>query len=197
MFVFFFMFERGDLAFVDDVLAAVDAHLAITADLAFAHATACDLTDFRDVEDLQDFGLADHLFDKFGRQHAFEGFFHILGQAVDDVIQADRNAFRIGQTASAHVSLDAEANDDGLGSRGQHHVILADVAGLRVQDFDRDIAFAQLVERVDDRLQRALHVGLEDQAQFLGLTGLVAGEEFLQGGLLGHAGLFLGRLTAL
>ena len=71
------------------------------------------------------------------------------------------------------------------------HIVLADVAGLGVKNIDPDLAFAQVVDLVDDRLKRTLHVGFQDQVQFLRLTSFDLGEQFLQGDLLGSGGLLL------
>jgi len=57
-------------------------------------------------------------------------------------------------------------------SHGQHHVVFANVARTGMQDVDFDVFTDELVERIDDRFNRALTIGLDDKRQFFDLASL-------------------------
>ena len=52
---------------------------------------------------------------------------------------------------------------------GQEDVALGDAADALVQDADRDLGVLELLQLLDQGLERALDVGLEDQVQALDL----------------------------
>ena len=56
---------------------------------------------------------------------------------------------------------------DGAGGFRQRDVALGDAAGARMDDARRDLVGAELVERADDGLDRALHVALDEQRELL------------------------------
>ena len=68
------------------------------------------------------------------------------------------------------VGTHVEADDDRVGRVGQHDVGLGDTADRRVDDVDADLGLVHLVERVLERLDRALHVGLDDEVEVLELA---------------------------
>ena len=47
-----------------------------------------------------------------------------------------------------------------------------------MQHLEADLALAELLQLDHDGLQRALYIGLDDELQFVGLTGLHVGEQF-------------------
>ena len=57
----------------------------------------------------------------------------------------------------------------------------------RMDDARADFVGAELVERADDRFDRALHVGLDDQREFLAAGGLELRHHLLE--RAAHAGL--------
>ena len=74
---------------------------------------------------------------------------------------------------------------------GQHDVGLVDAAHARVDDADLDLGVLDLEQRVAERLEAALHVGLDDQVEVEDLAlgdareDVVEGERALLGELLG------------
>ena len=59
----------------------------------------------------------------------------------------------------------------------------------------RHLVGAELLQRADDRFERALHVGLDDQREFLAARGLELRHHLLE--RAAHAGVARGRLLAL
>ena len=84
-----------------------------------------------------------------------------------------------------------EADDDRLRGGGQHDVGLGDAADARVDDADLDLGVLDLEQGVGERLEAALHVGLDDEVEVEDLAlgdareEVVEGERALPGELLG------------
>ena len=70
-----------------------------------------------------------------------------------------------------------------------------DAADARQHDASADLVGAELVERADDRFDRALHVGLDHQREFLAAGGLDLRHHLFE--RAAHAGLAGGHLVAL
>ena len=104
----------------------------------------------------------------------------VVGQLVDDVVEADVDALGLGGPAGGLGDLRVEADDDRVRRRRQHDVVVGDVAGALVEDVDPDLVLVELLEGVGDRAERARHVGLEDDPQLLGLAGLDLAVEVLE-----------------
>ena len=73
----------------------------------------------------------------------------------------------LGLIARFLVGAHVEADDDRLRRRRQRDVGFGDAADAAMDDARRDFVGAELFERGDDRLDRALHVALDDERQFL------------------------------
>ena len=67
---------------------------------------------------------------------------------------------------------DVEADDRRVEAAGQRHVGFADAADAGMQDARADLVVAELLQRADDRFERALHVRLDDQREVLAARGL-------------------------
>ena len=76
-----------------------------------------------------------------------------------------------------------EPQDDGFGGRSQDHVGFGDGADRAVDDFERNLLRIDFLKRLNDGLDRALSVGLDDDAEdFAGFRGECF-EEVFQGHL--------------
>src|SRR5690606_31067727 len=126
--------QRADLAVKDLVVVADHAHPRVPADFTLHHFAPGDLADLRNVKDCQDFGSPEVDLAEGGGQHALERLLDVFGQAVDDVVQADRNAFRLGQPARARIRGDVEADHNRVRGRSEHDVAFADVARFGGED---------------------------------------------------------------
>jgi hypothetical protein len=58
--------------------------------------------------------------------------------------------------------------------------LFADIAGFGVEDLDADLTLAKFVQLRDDRVERPLHVGFDDQVQSLRLARLHVGEQVFE-----------------
>ena len=151
-------------------------------DAAVRHERAGDDRALADTEDLADLGAALDDLDDLRLEQALERRADVVGQLVDDVVQADVDAFGLGGAAGGLGDLGVEADDDRVRGRRQHDVVVGDVAGALVEDVEPDLLLVELLERVGDRAERAGHVGLEDDPQLLGLAGLDLRVEVLERG---------------
>ena len=94
-------------------------------------------------------------------------FFISSVDVVDDRVQADVDALAVGDVGGVAIRPDVEADDDRVRRRRQQHVGLVDRADAAVDDPDLDLLVGQLGQRVGQHFGRALHVGLDDDRQFL------------------------------
>ena len=75
--------------------------------------------------------------------------------------------FALGRGARLRVGADVEADDRRLRGGGEAHVGFGDAADAGMHDLRRHLVGAELVERLHDRLDRALHVALDDDREEL------------------------------
>ena len=85
-------------------------------------------------------------------------------------MQTDLDAFFFRFFTHIGVRADVEAVDHRFGSARQHDVGFADRPGGRTDDVDLDTLDIQLFQRGLDGFRRALHIGLDDNRNFLNLT---------------------------
>ena len=132
------------------------------------------------MEDLANLGLAQRLLARDRRQHAHHGLLHVVDGVVDDLVQLDIHALLIGESARLAGRAHVETNHDGGRGLGQGHVRFGDAAYARLDHADTDGGRGQVAKGVGDGLDRALHVGLEHDANFLDRAFLDAVEDVLQ-----------------
>src|SRR4051794_10661079 len=180
-----------DLAVPPDASAAAD-------DPPVGDEAAGDDGALADAEDLADLRAALDDLDDLGLEQALERCRHVVGQLVDDVVQPDVHTLGVGGPAGRLGDLRVEADDDRVGRRRKHDVVVGDVAGALVEDVDPDLLLVELLERVADRTERSRHVGLEDDPELLRLTRLDLAVEVLERCATARvAGLRRRRRTAL
>src|SRR3984957_17439578 len=90
-----------------------------------------------------------------------------LPSMVSRRVGANLAAVALGRPGRFLVGAQVEADDGGARGFRQRHVRLGDAADARIEDARHDLRRAELVERADDRLDRALHVALDDEREFL------------------------------
>ena len=173
--------QRLDPVGRDDLAAAPDPGAAAD-DPAVGDERAGDDRVLADPDDLADLGATLDDLDDLRLEQALEGRLDVVGELVDDVVQADVDALGLGRPAGGVGDLGVEADDDRVRGGRQHDVVVGDVAGALVQDVEPDLVLVELLERVGDRAERARHVGLEDDPELLGLAGLDLAVEVLEGG---------------
>ena len=118
-----------------------------------------------DAEDLPHLGVArDHLFE-LGGEEADHGLLDVLEDLVDDLVGPDLHVLEIGQLPGLAVRTDVEADDRGVGGGGQRDVVLGDAADGAVDEGELHLVALELAEALGERLERALHVGLQHQVE--------------------------------
>src|SRR5581483_3206105 len=106
--------QRLDFAVEDDGRIADDACLGVTRDLAAGDVAAHDRPDFRDLEYLAHLGTAERDLAHHRRQHAAHGFLEVFFDLVDDLVEAQINAFVLGETPRRFVGANVEADEHGV-----------------------------------------------------------------------------------
>ncbi len=111
--------------------------------------------------------IAEEGFAQSGRQQARHRLLDVVHQVVDDVVVTDLDAFALGGGARLAIGADIEAQDHGTRRRGQLHIRFADAADAIMHDAGADLIVADLLQGLDDSLRRTLHVGLDQDREFL------------------------------
>jgi hypothetical protein len=104
----------------------------------------------------------------------------ILHHLVDDRVKADVDLLPLGEVGTLRLRPNVEPDDDGRRCRGKHHVRLGDSPHSPVDDVHLDFLPRELVQRILERFQGALHVRFDDDVQSLQLAFLDSPVEFLQ-----------------
>ena len=84
----------------------------------------------------------------------------VVDRVVDHAVQAYVDAFLLGEIARLHVGTDLEPHDDRLGRQRQVDVALGDRARGAPDHVDPNLVLRQLGQRVHERPDRTLDVGL-------------------------------------
>ena len=143
--------QRLDPVGRDDLGAAPDAGVAAADDPAVGDERAGDDRVLADADDLADLRPALDDLDDLRLEQALEGRLDVVGQLVDDVVQADVDALGLGGAAGGVGDLGVEADDDRVRGGRQHDVVVGDVAGALEEDVEPDLVLVELLERVGDR----------------------------------------------
>ena len=172
--------QGAELALMDDDIVAQNADRRVARDLAVLDVAARDRADLRHLERLAHLGDAGVLLDDIGRKQADACGVDVLDRLVDDAVQADVHLLLLGLLLRLARRAHVEADDDGVGRRGERDVGLGDAAHRRVDDVDAHLGLIHLLERIAQRLDGALHVGLHDEVQIGGLAVLDAAEQVVR-----------------
>ena len=98
--------------------------------------------------------------------------FNLVGQLVNDGVQADIHLLLLGQRRGVALRPDVEPDDDRVRGRSQQHVGFVDGADAAAQHTDADLVVGELLQRVGEHFGRAADVGLEDDVELLDLAFL-------------------------
>ena len=89
-----------------------------------------------------------------------------VGQIIDDVEIFQPHAIALGNFSRLGIGADVKADNRRIAGGGKRHVTFRDRADTAVQDPHLDIVVGNLVQRLDNRLGRALHIRLDQQREF-------------------------------
>src|SRR3954468_13218157 len=181
-----------DDALVDDRPVPQHAHPGTALDDAARDHAAGDRADARSAERLPHLGLAQHLLDLLRREHADQGLLDVLGELIDHAVRADVDALAIRPRLRLSVRAHVEPDHDRVRGCRQVDVRGRDAADTRVDDVHRHLGMRDLRELALGRLDRSLHVRLDDQAELLDGALLHRTEQILQADRLGPPGQLLG-----
>ena len=112
---------------MDHDSVADDTGFVLVVYLTVNHQTTGNSTHLRYLEHLLHLNLTrdDLLFHLV--EHTLHGLLHIVDSVVDDRVGIDLDAFALSGTTGIGRRTYLEANDDSLGSRSQHDIVLRDL----------------------------------------------------------------------
>src|SRR5689334_7967998 len=116
--------EAADLPLPDLHRVAHEARPAGALDGAVGNHAPGDGAHLADLEDLTDFGFAEGFLDQGGGEEAGHGLSHVVDGVVDDVVEANLDAFALREPRRLAGRSHAEPDDDGLGGDGEVDVAL-------------------------------------------------------------------------
>ena len=102
------------------------------------------------------------------------------GRAKGVVLEANLDVGGLGRGPRLAVGADVEADDRGIGSRGQRDVVLGDAAHGPVDEGELDLIALQFPETFGHGLERTLDVRFEHEVERRGLASLDLLEDVLQ-----------------
>src|SRR6476620_2899558 len=108
-----------------------------------------------DADDLTDFGTSLDDLDDLGFEQALKGRVDVVGQLVDDVIETDVDAFGLRCAPRRLSDARAEPDHDRVGRRGEHAVVVRDVAGGGMEDVDANLVLVKLLQGMRDGSERS------------------------------------------
>ena len=130
----------------------------------------------------------------FRRQHARQQALQVVGQLVDHRIIADVDPFLVRQVARLLIGPDVEADDDRVRRLSQRDVRFGDAADAAVQEAYLHLVGRQRLRRADDRLERALHIRLDNRGKFRGRALLDGRQHLLERAAAGGGGAGVANL---
>src|SRR3984893_866250 len=164
--------ERADAAGVNHHTFTNDAHFGIALDDAVENVTAGDRADALDAESVAHFGAAEMRFLEDGLEQAGHGLFDLVGDFVNDRVQADVDVFALSQIRSFAIGAHVEGENDGTRSGSEQDVGFGDGADAGVDDLQLHLIGGLLGKQLAENFDGALHIGLDDDGQFLGFAAL-------------------------
>src|SRR5690606_10764387 len=177
--------QRLQRALEDDHVVAQDADRVVASNRALDDKAAGDLADLRRLEHLAHFRKTDDLLAGLRGEHARERLLDLVDGVVDDRVVVHVHAGLVDLPAGGTIGTHVEPDDHRLRGGGEVHVGLGDAADAGGDHLHLHLVGAQLGERIRQRFHRALHVGLDDEVEDLGLALLHLAEHVLElGGLL-------------
>src|SRR5712691_616379 len=175
------MLQGVDPAFEDHLSPPEQLDPAATADLALHHAAARNDAQPRDLDGDDDLHPALANLAVRWLAKTLGGALDVLRQFVDDVVVAHLDLGPLCCRGCGRRGLQVEADDDRVRDAGQQKVRIADGADTLADDLDRDHRVFDLLQRAEERLERALSVGLDNQAELLDFAFLGAARELFEG----------------
>ena len=134
----------ADATLVDDTIVAQQPGHGVAAHQPSTTWQPAIGADLGDLEDLANLGLP--LVDLLeGRlEQSDHRLAQLVAELVDDRVQANLDLFLVGQLGGVALGANVEADDDGVGRRGQQHVVGGDRTDAGADDVDLDLIGREL-----------------------------------------------------
>ena len=157
---------------MNEHVVAQQANFVIAPDHAVVDIAPGNAADLRNPEHVAHLRAALVDFLEHGFQHPGHGLLDLVGQFVNDRVQADVHLFLLGRGLRRAVGTDVEPHNDRVRRRRQQHVRFGNRAHARMQHANLHLVVRQLLQRIRQNLGGAADIGLQDNVQLLGLAFL-------------------------
>src|SRR5690606_22603709 len=178
-------FKGRERAFVNDDVIAQQTYLRAALDVAFGDQTAGNLADLLDIEDFANFRIAEKVLAERRRQHARKHRPHVIDDVIDHRVILDIDALKGCLITRLLVGAGIERDHYCARCSGKRNIRFGNPANARIEDLDRNLVGAEILERVGDGLRRALNVRLDDDRQLIHGAVLDRAEHLFDGAARG------------
>ncbi len=159
--------QRCHFALEHDDVIAQQPHFGIALDQSIAHAATRNRPHLRNAEGLLHVGASlVSFFDRRFEQAGHRALDLVL-QFVNDRVQTYVDFLLIGQFLRLAFRTHIKSNDDRIRRRRQQHIGFRDRANARPQQLQPHFFVRQSAQQIAQHFDRSLHVGFQDDVQFL------------------------------
>ena len=186
------MAKRLHLAVPRLLLVADNAVKLLRNELTVKHLGAGDLAKLADVVDSLDFCVSKNDFLVFGRKKIEHAVLDVIEKLVDDAEGVDLHAVMTSLALDARIVGNIKAHDNRLARSCRLDIRKRDITCASADNPKRDLLALDLTESLNNRLKRALRIGLDDHIKLTLALGSHAAHESIECG-----GLRVGKLLLL
>ena len=174
------MLEGSEFCGLDDDTVTDDAHFVTALNLTLADNTTGDGTHLRDMEGLEHFERSCDFLFHLRCKETFHSRLDLIDSIIDDGIDTDIDFFGLRHLPCRTGRTDVKADDDSIRSRSEHDIAVADSTYGTVDDVDLDILRRELEQGVLDSLYGTVHIGFDDDIEFLEVSDSQTATDFLE-----------------
>src|SRR5204863_10038615 len=157
--------ERPDAPLVHDDTVADETGTRTARDRSRRDVAAGNHAHPRPAERRADLRAADLRLQLSRSEEAGKRLTHVVDRLVDHAVEAEVDALLVGHLLRLLIGADVEPDHDRPRGHREIHVALGDRAHAGVDHADPYLVLRELLERVDERTERTLHVRLDHEIE--------------------------------
>src|ERR1700731_2452443 len=174
-------FQGTKLGGVNHSAITQHANLAVTLEHAIHNVAAGDGAGALDTEGVANFGATQVGFGDDGFEQAFHGLFNFVGNFVNDGVSANVDMFLLREIGGLAIGANSKSDDNRPGCGSEEQVVFGDGAHPRADDFELHLIGGKLGQHFAENFDGALHVGLDDDAEFLDVASFQLLMQLIEG----------------
>src|SRR5690348_5604056 len=169
--IVFEAFQGTQLRCINHCAVANHPNLRVALEDAIHHVAACNGARALYAEGVAHFRAAQESLRYDRLEQAFHGLLDFVRNFVNDVVRAHVHVFLLRQVCRFAVRPNAEGDDNRPRRRCQKHIVFRYRANARADNFQLHLVSRELRQHLAQHFHGTLDVRLDDNRQFLDLTG--------------------------